>query len=265
VALVDGARTVDLPGGVHAAWSDASRGDLRPSGSGPGDAARLARLAGELAAATESRFTRVAWATQVHGAEVLEVDASLPADTPPIGPPPAGIPSFGAASSVSHLGEGDALVSAGPGVALCVLTADCGALALTSPEGVFAAVHAGWRGLASGVVEAAVERMRRLGATEVAGSLGPCIHTGCYEFSEPELDLVAAACGAGVRGRTSEGRPALDLTTGIVAAMATAGAVIVPGVDVCTACGDGYFSHRARHDSGRQALLVWPGPASGRS
>ena len=37
--------------------------------------------------------------------------------------------------------------------------------------------------------------------------------------------------------------------------------VVVPGGDVCTACGDRYFSHRARQDSGRQAMLVWAGPS----
>jgi hypothetical protein len=254
VALLNGARTRDLPGGVHAAWSDASRGDLRPTGSGTGDAESLARLAGELAAPW-SDVTRVAWVTQVHGTEVLDVDAFLTTDAP----------SLGDAPSVSHLAEGDALVSATQGIALCVLTADCGALALSSPEGVFAAVHAGWRGLVGGVVEAAVERMRHLGATDVVGSLGPCIHAECYEFSVPDLDIVATAYGAEVRGRTSDGRPALDLTAGIAAALANAGAAVVPGVDACTACGGGYFSHRARNDPGRQALLVWAGAATGRS
>jgi copper oxidase (laccase) domain-containing protein len=127
---------------------------------------------------------------------------------------------------------------------------------------VFAAVHAGWRGLAGGVVEAAVERMRLLGATDVVGSLGPSIHAECYEFSAPELDLVVTTCGTMVRGLTSAGRPALDLPAGIEAALARAGATVVPGVDTCTACGDGYFSHRARGDVGRQALLVWAGPTA---
>jgi hypothetical protein len=167
-----------------------------------------------------------------------------------------------APSSVAHVGEGDVLVSTRASVALCVLTADCGALALSSPEGIFAAVHVGWRGLAGGVVQAAVSRMQLLGATDVVGSLGPCIHAECYEFSEQELDVVAATCGDGVRGRTSDGRPALDLTAGIGAALVKAGVSVVPGVDACTACGDGYFSHRARRDSGRQALLVWAGPAA---
>jgi copper oxidase (laccase) domain-containing protein len=258
VAPPKGALTLDLPGRVHAAWSDASRGDLRPSGRGPDDAAPLAGLAGELAADSGVRITQVVWAAQVHGVEVLEVEA-LEVETSS----PSGTPVTTAPPSVSTLGEGDALVTALEGVAVCVLTADCGALALSSPEGVFAAVHAGWRGLAGGVVEAAVERMHLLGATDVVGSLGPCIHAECYEFSAPELNLVATTCGPTVRGLTSRGRPALDLPAGIDTALARAGATVVPGVDACTACGDGYFSHRARHDVGRQALLVWAGGPAG--
>ena len=254
-----GAHSLDLAGGVHAAWSNASRGDVRPSGHRSVDAAPLATLAGELATASGVPVTRVAWATQVHGVEVLEVE-TLEDDSARLADGSEGAGSL----TVSNLGEGDALVSARGGVAVCVLTADCGALALSSPEGVFAAVHVGWRGLVGGVIGAAVERMRLVGATDVVGSLGPCIHTECYEFSTPDLDTVATTFGAGIRGRTSNGRPALDLTAGIGAALTMAGATVVPGIDVCTACGDGYFSHRARRDVGRQALLVWGG-ASARS
>jgi copper oxidase (laccase) domain-containing protein len=245
VALVPGATMLTLDGHVHAAWSDATRGDLRPTGLGRGDGSPLARFADELSRATDGAVERVAWVTQVHGSHVRAVDIeSSPGG--PEGPP-----------SVMHLGEGDALVSATPGVALCVLTADCGALALSCPEGIFGAVHAGWRGLLDGVVEATVERMRGRGATEVVGSLGPCIHAECYEFSPGDLDTVAAVYGDGVRGRTVGDRSALDVPAGIAAALEAAGGRMVDGVDVCTACGGGQFSHRARADAGRQALLVW--------
>ena len=253
MGLLPGARTRELPGGVRAAWSDASRGDLRPSGRHPGEADPLAAFAADLGASTGVPVASVAWATQVHGSRVLEVHRCEDD-----GPPPGGdLPE------VRHLTEGDALVSDDPGVALCVLTADCGALALASPEGVFAAVHAGWRGLRDGVVEAAVVRMRALGATGVVGALGPCIHAGCYEFSGTDLDSVAAVHGDRVRGRTAGGAPALDVPAGITVALERVGVEEVAGVDDCTACGAGYFSHRARGDSGRQALLVWSGPDVG--
>ena len=252
MALIPGARILELTGGVHAAWSDASRGDLRPRGHehghGPRDGPALSAFAGDAAAAVGAPVADVFWATQVHGSRVLDIR---------VGPAPA---PDGAAVSLMHAGAGDALVSDRPGIALCALTADCGALALASPDGVYAAVHAGWRGLLDGVVEAAVDRMRARGATEVVGALGPCIHAGCYEFSGPDLDAVADAYGDDVRATTSDGRPALDVPAGVAAALGRAGVRAVEGIDACTACGDGYFSHRARHDTGRQALLVWSGP-----
>ncbi len=157
-------------------------------------------------------------------------------------------------------GEGDALVSTATATGLAVLTADCGSIALGSPEGVAAAVHAGWRGLVDGVVERAVGAMVALGATDVVGALGPCIHPGCYEFSPSDLDQVAARYGDQVRGRTRDGRPALDLPATVAAALAAAGARQETGIDACTGCGGGYFSHRVRGDVGRQALVVWSSP-----
>ena len=191
------------------------------------------------------------WATQVHGAAVAVVGRG--ADE-----------AYGSAGRCLHLGEADALVVAGPGPAAAVLTADCGAVALASPEGVVAAVHAGWRGIVAGVVEEAVQRMRDLGATEVSGALGPCIHPSSYEFSEEDLAPVMDRYGPGVRGRTSEGHPALDLPAAVDAALRRAGVRPADGVDACTAASTRYFSHRARRDAGRQALVVWwSGTASG--
>ena len=65
---------------------------------------------------------------------------------------------------------------------------------------------------------------------------------------------MAAVRGHGVRGRTAAGRPALDVPAAVSAALAASGAAEVAGVDACTACAGGYFSHRARGD--RRA----PGP-----
>ena len=241
-----GPRTVPLGSDVHAAWSDASRGDLRPTGPGRSDGAPLLRFTGELAAGTHSRVDRVAWVTQVHGTVVRAVSWEPPAPT-----------GDDRTAGLWHLGEGDALVSATPGVALCVLTADCAPLALASPEGYFGAVHAGWRGLHSGVVEAAVGRLRGWGATDVVGSLGPCIHAECYAFGEGDLDAVADSYGDVVRGRTATGGSALDLPAAVAAALGRSGARLVGGVDGCTSCGGAWFSHRARADTGRQALVVW--------
>jgi len=161
-------------------------------------------------------------------------------------------------------GEGDALVAGEGGVGLAVLTADCASVALGSRQGVFGAVHAGWRGLVDGVVERAIATMEALGATDVVGALGPCIHPECYEFSDHDLDRVAARYGDGVRGRTSSGRPALDLPAAVSAALSAGGARQRPGTTACTSCSAGYFSHRARGDVGRQALVVWSAPGGPR-
>jgi hypothetical protein len=158
-------------------------------------------------------------------------------------------------------GTGDALASTESSAGLVVLTADCASVALGSPEGVFAAVHAGWRGLVAGVIDEAVATLRAHGASDVVGALGPCIHAECYEFAGDDLDRVAGVLGSVVRGRTAAGRPALDVPAAVSAGLEAAGVAEVAGVDRCTACAGGYFSHRRRADVGRQALVVWSGDA----
>lgn len=213
--------------------------------------ASAVQAAGALAGPAARRGpTGVAWARQVHGATVLVVDGTARRHD---------------VTGRAHVAEGDALVSVVPDARVAVLTADCASIALASPEGLFAAVHAGWRGLVAGVVERAADVLRAHGATDLVGALGPCIHPECYEFAEADLRLVADRYGDGVRGRTARGTPALDLPAAVHAALGRAGVEPVPGVDACTACGGPYFSHRARGDGGRQALVVWSGGAEGRS
>ncbi len=181
---------------------------------------------------------------QVHGAEIRVVrhpGTGTPGDDDPAGRFP----------------EGDGLVSDSPSVGLVVLTADCASIALGSDEGVFAAVHAGWRGLLGGVVEAAANAMRGLGATTVRGAMGPTIHAECYPFSAVDLDSVASRYGDGVRSVTATGQAALDLPATVAAAFHRADVVGVAGLDVCTSCDDRYFSHRGRAEVERQALVVW--------
>lgn len=175
------------------------------------------------------------WLRQVHGVAVHVVDV------------PGGC-----------AGElGDALVSTESGAALAVLTADCAPIALASNEGVLGAVHAGWRGLVAGVVDAAVAAMREGGAGRIVAALGPCIHAECYEFSLADLGVVAAALGPEVRGLTATGRPALDVPAGVRSALARNGVELIADVDVCTACSPEHYSHRARGEVERQAAVVW--------
>lgn len=176
---------------------------------------------------------------QVHGRGVVRVDTLAPSERPP---------------------SGDALVAAAPAGVLAVLTADCGAVALGSPEGVHGAVHAGWRGLAAGVVEAAVEAVRALGATEVVAGVGPCIGPCCYEFTAGDLDALADRYGPGVAAVTTWGAPSLDLPAALRAALAGAGATLAHDDMRCTACAADAYSHRRHRHEARQAVLVWPLP-----
>ena len=177
------------------------------------------------------------WLRQVHGAGVVRVEG--PGDR-------AGA-------------RADAAVTAGAGCALAVLTADCAPVALASVEGVIGVAHAGWRGVLAGVLEATVDEMRALGATDVSAVIGPCIHPGCYAFGASELDRVAARLGDGVRATTPGGESALDLPAAARAALARAGLgpAEVTDVGVCTACSPRHFSWRARREQQRQAAVVW--------
>ena len=184
------------------------------------------RADGDMRAAPDPSWTCL---RQVHGARVVVVDAP------------------GACTGE----EADAAVTVVPRASLAVFTADCAPIALASPDGVAGAVHAGWRGLAAGVVEAAVERMRALGAERVEAALGPCIHAECYEFSD-----VGEWFPPDVQAVTAKGTPALDLPAAVRAALARAGVDLVHDEDVCTACSPDHFSHRARGDVERQAMVV---------
>jgi YfiH family protein len=178
------------------------------------------------------------WLRQVHGAGVVTVDG----------------PADGAGA------RADAAVTFRPRCAIAVLTADCAPVALASPEGIIGIAHAGWRGVLAGVLEATVNEMRALGASDVHALVGPCIHPGCYAFGPADLDLVADGLGDVVRGTTTAGAPALDLPRAVqVALVERAGLdpAEVRDVGTCTACSPAYFSWRARQETQRQAAVIW--------
>ena len=90
----------------------------------------------------------------------------------------------------------DAVVTARPGLVLGILTADCAPVLLADAEaGVIGAAHAGWKGAFSGVVEATVEEMEKLGASRarIAAAVGPCIARRSYEVDEAFLRRFAEA------------------------------------------------------------------------
>jgi len=88
-------------------------------------------------------------------------------------------------------GPADALVTATPGLALGVLTADCMPVLLADHDaGVIGAVHAGWRGALAGVLEATLDAMEDLGAArdDIVAVIGPCISQRAYEVGPEFLD-----------------------------------------------------------------------------
>ena len=177
------------------------------------------------------------WLRQVHGAGVVVV-----------------------AAPGEHAGaRADAAVTNVPGAALAVGAGDCAPVALLA-DGAVGVIHAGWRGLVAGVIPAAVAALRDLGATDIRAVLGPCIHAGCYEFGEADLDAAAAVLGDQVRGRTTAGAPALDVPAAVAGGLAAAGVGHVEDVGVCTACSAEHWSYRARGDGRRQALVAWLAP-----
>lgn len=108
----------------------------------------------------------------------------------------------------------DGIVTDQPGVALAVLTADCQPILLADPEaGVIGAVHAGWRGALSGVIEAAVGAMNDLGASRIRAVIGPTISQRAYEVGEDFMDefLVEDPAHHRFFAGGPNGRPMFDL------------------------------------------------------
>ncbi|MGH9184569.1 MAG: polyphenol oxidase family protein [Acidimicrobiales bacterium] len=182
------------------------------------------------------------WLRQVHGSRVVTVERPG-----------------------QHIGaEADGSVTAIRGAVLTVQTADCAPVVLLGDGAggpCVGVAHAGWRGLAAGIVETVVGALRELGADELRAVVGPRIGPECYEFGAQDLDLLAARLGEDVRARTPAGRPAFDLATGVRAALLGAGVERVDHEGGCTACdADQYFSHRARRQDQRLAAVAWLAP-----
>jgi len=191
------------------------------------------RLATELGLAED----RLAWMEQVHGRTATVVDGS----------------------ETSAAEATDALVTAEPGLALVVLVADCVPLLLADAEaGVVAAVHAGRVGARIGVVPAAVEAMRSLGAepSRTEALLGPAICGDCYEVpadmaADVEKHVPGSAC------KTRKGTPGLDLRAGLWRQLADLGVGKI-GVDPrCTNEDKTLFSFRRDGTTGRIAGITW--------
>jgi polyphenol oxidase len=173
------------------------------------------------------------WLEQVHGTDVVYADGPRGPSAP----------------------VGDASVTTQRGLPLAIVTADCAPVVIACDDAVGVA-HAGHRGLAGGVIEATVERVRAVGHGDVRAFLGPCICVECYEFGASDLGRLVAHFGDSVEGRTSAGRPAFDLSAAVRVALARAGVDSVEDCERCTAELPTYFSYRRDGVTGRQVTVA---------
>lgn len=147
------------------------------------------------------------------------------------------------AASSGPQGEADALVTAVPRLPVAVFTADCLGIVLHG-DGEVAAVHAGWRGLAAGVVENAVAAMGIVRSAVI----GPHIRSCCFEVG-PEV----AERFPGHRSETTWGTLSVDLAGAAAERLPVEPEI----VDVCTRCGSDTWSHRRDGTLARHAAVGW--------
>jgi YfiH family protein len=177
---------------------------------------------------------RVAYIRQVHGTDVRRITTPPDGD----GEPP--------------LVDGQA--TALTGVAAMVLVADCLPIAVAGP-GAVAMLHAGWRGLAEGIVAEGVRAVTELSADgPVEAAIGPGAGACCYEVGEDVHEVFERAGLRARRGRN------LDLKEIAREQLVHAGVEVVHDVALCTICADRslLFSHRRDGGvTGRQAGIAW--------
>lgn len=177
------------------------------------------------------------WLRQVHGTRVVRADAVAAMEP-----------------------EADAAVTERAGAVCVVMAADCLPVLLSDERGeAVGAAHAGWRGLAGGVIEATLEAMR-VPEGRVLAWLGPAIGARAYEVGE-EVRAAFVAADPGSLGCFSPTRPGhwrLDLCAAAHRRLAALGVRRVSGGGFCTATDAArFYSWRARRDTGRMAALVW--------
>ena len=177
------------------------------------------------------------WLVQRHGARVVET-----------GSPPDGAPA-------------DGIVAREPGMVCAVLAADCMPVLLCDRSAtVVAALHAGWRGIAAGILEAGI-RAAGPAPGELMAWLGPAIGAERYEVGPDVRDALLAADPDAVYAFRPSGRPGrwrADLERVVRRRLGRCAVGSVHGGGTCTASDPGrFFSHRRDGVTGRMATLVW--------
>lgn len=180
-----------------------------------------------LARAAVSRRLGIAeaWATvrQVHNGDVIAV------------------------TSPGLAGTGDAMLTFVKGLPLAVFTADCLGVILHG-VGAVGVAHAGWRGVAAGVVANLTTEMTRRGAPPISAVAGPGIGPCCFEVGDEVAGLLADHVTNTTWGTTS---------VNLLAAVDAQVPVPLASVGTCTRCGGESFSHRLDGTASRMAAIGW--------
>ncbi|MGA8094426.1 MAG: peptidoglycan editing factor PgeF [Steroidobacteraceae bacterium] len=234
-----------VPAGVRAAFTVRSGGVSQP----PFDSCNIAAHVGDEPRAVAENRRRLrerlelpaepAWLTQVHGARVADLDAE---------------------DSGSPLEPADAAVTHIAGRVCAIQVADCMPVLFASADGAtIGAAHAGWRGLAGGVLEAVVAAMRTPPAGLLAW-LGPAIGQAHFEVGEEvRAAFLAADPGAATAfTANAQGRWQCDLYGLAKRRLAVLGVTRIHGGGWCTYADAGrFFSYRRQGRCGRMTALIW--------
>lgn len=209
----------------HGGVSEPPFDSLNLGASGGDDLGAVAENRRRVAHAAGFDLGRLALTRQVHGVELMRVRSDA-----------GGV-----------LGEADGLATNLKGAVLGILSADCAAVAICGGAGV-ALVHAGWRGLAGGIVERGVRAVEPAFAAWVGPAIGAC----CYRVG-PEVVAAWRRARLPVADATH-----VDPRRAAVAALRSAGVHSVASIDECTACGDSFFSYRRDGVTGRHGAFISP-------
>jgi YfiH family protein len=200
-----------------------------------------------MAAALGVAASRFLTCYQVHSAEVVVAETPWPNDARP---------------------RADAIVTRMRSLAIGVTTADCGPVLLADPQGgVIGAAHAGWRGALSGVIEATVAAMEKLGASKdrIRAAVGPMIRQENYEVGPELIARFAAEDQASRRffaPAARDGHARFDLAGYVTARLARAGVTQIEDLRLCTYAEEERFfsyrraTHRAEPDYGRHVNAI---------
>ena len=202
-----------------------------------------ARMAAALGVAPEPPDHRY----QIHSPQVVVAETPWPASERP---------------------RADAIVTRTPGLAIGISTADCGPVLLADPKArVIGAAHAGWRGALTGVIEATIAAMEKLGAERdrIVAAAGPMIRQPNYEVGQDLIDRFVAADPDNARffiPAARAGHAMFDLPGYVVDRLQRAGIAQVEDLGHCTYADPAQFysyrraTHRAEPDYGRHINAI---------